>query len=561
VTVSLDPVNQLVVIPTYATTFATRLAIDFNLAASNVVDLSTSPATVTVRPFLTVATSPPDNKPIRVRGPLINSSLGEQTYSVYVRPFYDETDSIGTLSIFNDEHTIYSINGTAYVGSAGLNVLSQLSAGITMTAAYAVLQPTPTPTAGAGIFHSIYVVAGSTLEDEYTEGIEGDVIARDGNTLTLIGSTLFENTADVSTYIETPSQVLLGPGTIVTEDGSSSFAGLSYKSISVGQHIAARGIYSLSASGVTILDATGTSSTNTGSVRIQSTQAWGPLVSSSTGSLVLNLQTLNDWPVSDFTFTGTGTSTAQDASPAAYAVDTGTLALPAGTMAGDPLWVDGIISPFGSAAPDFIASAVYDEAGVQLTTVATLPGATATANAKAFTDVPTAGTLTCGQASLNCIPASMRVYWAHGTTAPFGTLTDSGLTIDLSNANLTSAIIRIGPETIDLSSLAATPQIIPVPPMATGKPGLAGTAGLPAIFLPLFAIGNPVTSAATTTTAPTSATSTATTSIHEYNTFSTFVAEAPTLINSDNPALQLEATGFFNRATNTFNAASINVVL
>ena len=42
----------------------------------------------------------------------------------------------------------------------------------------------------------MYVVAGSTLEDQYTEGISGDVIARNGNTLTLQGSTLILNTAD-----------------------------------------------------------------------------------------------------------------------------------------------------------------------------------------------------------------------------------------------------------------------------------------------------------------------------------------------------------------------------
>ena len=551
VTVTLDPTNQLVVIPTYATTFATRLAIDFNLPASNTVVLGGTTPVVRIKPFLTIATSPADNKPIRVRGPLINSSINEDTYTVYVRPFYDEVDSLGSLTMFNDASTIYSINGTTYVGAAGLNVLSQLSAGTTMTAAYTTLQPTATPSAGAGIFHSIYVVAGSTLEDQYTEGIEGDVIARSGNTLTLRGATLFVNTAEIATYINTPdSVVLLGPGTIVTADGNASLTGLDYKSISVGQHITARGIYTLPASGVTTLDATGTSSTNTGSVRIQSTEAWGPLVSSATGSLLMNLQTINDWPVSIFNFAGTGATTAQNSSPAAYAVETGTLALPSGTVAGDPLWIDGVISPFGSAPPDFHAFALNNEASVQVVNVPANTLSTATA-----------GTLTCGQGNQVCVPASLQVTWTAGTATPFATLTDSGMTINLSNTTLTTGIIRIGPESIDLTSLAATPAIVPVPSPPTGTPGAAGAAGLPAVFLPLFAVGNPTTSSATTTTLPTAATSTATATLHVFNSYPSFVTEVNALMSASDPAIRFEATGFYNRATNTFNASSINVVL
>jgi hypothetical protein len=431
VTVNLDPKNLLVIIPTYATTFATRLAIDFNLPASNIVDLAASPPVVLVKPFLTIATSAADYKPIRIRGPLINSSIGVGTYSVYVRPFYDEIDSLGTLSLFSSPSTIFSINGTAYTGAAGLQVLSQLSAGITMTAAYATLTPTPTISASAGIFNPIYVVAGSTLEDEYTEGIEGDVIARTGNTLTLRGATLFLNTAQVAYYISTPdSVVLVGPGTIVTRDDATSFAGLDYKSISVGQHISARGTYPSGAvppSGVTTIDATGISSTNTGSVRIQSTQAWGSVVSTAADSVVLNLQTLNDWPANIFNFAGTGATTAQNASAANYVVNTTGLAVPAGTVAGDPLWIDGVISPFGAAPPDFEASAVNDEASVQVVGGSTAP--------------PVVGGIPvwCGQGNSYCVPASLQVYWAGGTATPFATLTDTGATPPLARQLFVSA--------------------------------------------------------------------------------------------------------------------------
>ena len=111
VTVNFDPANPLVITPTFASTSAQRLAIDFNLAASGRVDLTTNPATVLVRPFLTAGILPSDTKLIRVRGPLINSNLGVGSYTVYLRPFYDEANNIGTLTLFNQSNTIYTING------------------------------------------------------------------------------------------------------------------------------------------------------------------------------------------------------------------------------------------------------------------------------------------------------------------------------------------------------------------------------------------------------------------------------------------------------------------
>ena len=51
-------------------------------------------------------------------------------------------------------------------------------------------------------YSSVYVVAGSTLEDHYTEGLEGDVIARSGNTLTLHGATLFCECGSRRSYVD-----------------------------------------------------------------------------------------------------------------------------------------------------------------------------------------------------------------------------------------------------------------------------------------------------------------------------------------------------------------------
>jgi hypothetical protein len=349
----------------------------------------------------------------------------------------------------------------------------------------------------AGKFNSTYVVAGSTLEDFYTQGLEGEVIARSGNTLTVRGATLQLNDGQ-SSYINTPDAViLLGPSTIVTADDNPALTGLDYNSISVGQHIIARGIYSLPASGVTTLDATGNSSTNTGSVRLLSTHLWGPLVSAAAGSVTMNLQTIDNWPVSVYDFTGNG---AAAVTPASYVVNTGTLAPPAGSVAGSPLWIDGVSAPFGSAPPDFDAFAINPELSV---------------------------------------PARLQVDWTGGTTAPFATLTPTGLTIDLTNANLSAEVIRIGSESIDMKSLAATPQI--VPQAATVPP-----AGLPPVFVPVFAIGN--LSAADTTT------------ISVFNSFAGFATQLPLSVVAATPAYHFVATGVYNRGSNTFTASSIDVV-
>jgi len=496
IVVNLDQNNPLILQPTYASTNAVRLAFDFDLAASNTVDLSTSPPTVTVNPYMTASIAAPDTKLIRVRGPLVNSSINLQTYSTYVRPFFDEVNALGTLTIFNSASTVYTLDGITYVGNPGISALSQSSAGATMTAAFCTFQPTPTLGAGitAGKFYSQYVVAGSTLEDFYTDGMEGDVIARSGNTLTLRGGTLFANADQVVQYQSQDSLVLLGTGTLVTADGVATLGPLNYNSVSVGQHVTVRGLYSVTSTGVVTIDSTGTSDTNTGSVRLQSTELWGSLTSSASGSLLMNVQSIEDWPISNYNFSGNGAAAPAGSS---FAVNTGALSLPIGTAAGDLLWVDGYTSPFGTAPPDFIAEAI---------------------NA-----APT-------------VPATMVVTWTGaGTTTPFSTFTDAGMTIDLANTAFGSGVIRIGAESIDMATLAATPEI--VPQVAPPPP-----AGLPPVFLPLFAIGSTLVS------------------ISSYNSFSEFVTNVNTTLAVPTPVLKLTARGYYNPATNLFTASAIDLV-
>ena len=48
----------------------------------------------------------------------------------------------------------------------------------------------------------------------------------------------------------------------------------------------------------------------------------------------------------------------------------------------------------------------------------------------------------CGQGNFYCVPASMQVRWAAGTATPFATLTSASMSINLSNAELTTATLR-----------------------------------------------------------------------------------------------------------------------
>jgi hypothetical protein len=241
------------------------------------------------------------------------------------------------------------------------------------------------------------------------------------------------------------------------------------------------------------------------------------------------LSYINDWPVSIYNFAGNGATTP---SPSSFAVSTVYVpapAIPSGVVAGDPLWINGVFSPFGSAPPDFLAFAVNSQASVQV--AGTTPG--------------TQGTETCGIGSQVCVPASLQALWSTdgGTTAPFvGFETGAGYSIDLSNSKLISAVIRIGPQSIALSSLPASPQIVPTSLAVTST------------FAPRYVVGNPTTSSTTTTV-------TATTPLYEYSDYSSFINATNTFMNAANPAVQFEARGVFNPTTNTFTATTMNLVL
>ena len=349
VTVNLDPAHPLVI----GHNRSTPLALDFDLAASN----SISGNTVTVRPFVAATATPTDTEPVRARGLFVVASPGANNFVENLRPFEDNIyATVGALTVNTTASTYFNINGKVYTGTAGLSAVAGLAPSTPMTA-YGTLGDMSTITPA---FTATQVYAGTAVSNGAFEHVRGIVSAVSGDTLTVIGATYL--------YIEgycrsnlcfnyfPSATVKVGPSTVVTEDGmapTGTAVRLTTQSISVGSQIDAVGVGPAAPSNGFSFDAT------TGAVRLQPTPIWGTLSSATAGSATLSLLSMGtaDFAPGSFNFAGTGTSSAADATAASYVVNTGAAdesATPAGTL----LRADGFPTPFGSAPPDFDATAV-----------------------------------------------------------------------------------------------------------------------------------------------------------------------------------------------------------
>jgi hypothetical protein len=411
ITITFDPNHPLVITRGQST----RLAIDIDLAASNSINTSTTPATVTVRPFPVMTPAPADATLIRVRGRIVTVESGSSDYVMNVRPLTDLTSALGAVTVSTNAQTYFNINGVAYTGAAGLTAMASLPENST-SAAYGTLGDLSGIKPG---FHGTAVYAGTSLESPVAQHIGGVVSARNGDTLTVHGATLLTfipgNVGYTATYANNAT-VTIGNATVVSEDGVAASA-LTPAAISVGQQLDVSGLGSVDAAGNITLDATA------GQVRLASTRIWGMLNSATAGSASLDVLSLGNFAPAGFNFAGTG-SGGQNANPIAYALNTGSLDESA-TAAGTLLQVDGIVNAFGSAPPDFTATAI------------------------------TAGTAT---------EQRLVVEWINGgATAPFISNSSAGLVVDLSSPELgTVHYIRTGPATLDLKTLPASPLITTV---------------------------------------------------------------------------------------------------
>jgi hypothetical protein len=416
VTVKLDPSHPLVV----GNNQSTPLALDFNLAASNHIDPSTD--VVTVRPFVEAMTPSNDTEPVRARGLIVVANPGQNNLIEDLRPFEDNVYStVGALTVNTTANTYYNIDGTVLIGSAGLEQLNKVASN-TPIEAYGTLDGTP---AGSNAtitpsFTATQVYAGTVVSNGEYEHVRGIVSGISGDTLSVIGSTYlyYEGYCQSNlcfTYYPTAT-ITVGSSTVVTQDDVDvTSSSLSPTSISVGSQIDAIGLGTTSSTNALTLDAT------SGLVRLQSTPIWGRLNVGTSGTAALDVISLGNtgFAINNFNFTGTGTSSANDATTGNYEVNTtgaSTGADQSATTAGTLLRVDGFPTPAGTAPPDFNATDVIPDTSE---------------------------------------PADLVVEWNNGsgTTAPFTSYDTSSLTVNLANAN--PAEVMIGPESYALSGTPA----------------------------------------------------------------------------------------------------------
>ncbi len=382
--VKLDPARPLVIAPLVSS----LLDLDFNLAASNLVDMS-GPI-VTVNPLLVADVNPDAPKPHRIRGPLDTVDMQAGSFTLVLRPFKLLQGDHGRLTFFTDSNTTFEIDQAGFTGSAGLAALAAKR--FAATIAIGSLDLTTRR------FTATEVLAGTSVSFGTRDVLIGNVTARSGiNTLTVRGAELFRSDGRLS-FQDTVS-LTVPSGTKVVKQAAVGGT-FDIGSISVGQRVTVFGT----------LDALGTSmSASTGLVRLLITQLNGHANSVPAGNtLVMTLDRIDGRPISLFNFSGTGT-TGNDAIPTSYQVATGTLSL-TNIASGTRLKVRGFVRPFGQA------TATNDFSAITLI------------------DVTNA-------------PATLVVGWPSLESTPFNSYPPGGLVVNLLNAGLLHDVFRGGVDT------------------------------------------------------------------------------------------------------------------
>ncbi len=345
-------------------------SLDFDLDASNTVDLTTAPPTVTVEPFLLATPELETDREHRVRGVLETFTTEENRIDLLVRPFRHRTGQFGEFALFVDDETQYEIDGVGYTGEEGLNAMALLSENAPVVGNGSIQ--------AAGMQADI-VLAGSSVPWSDADVVIGVVAARNADVLTVRGAHV--EFSDGRSAFRGTFEVNLLDDTSVSAPGVDN-ANLSTQSISVGQRIVAWGEFLDDVS----LDAS--------RVRMKFNQLTAEVVEPA--PLAVDLFFLNGRRPDAFNFAGTGVSPADDADPDFYEIDTGVLSLDA-IEAGDLIRVRGLVNEFGSAPADYIARTVID---VQT-------------DARA---------------------AFLKIGWEEGSSAPFNSIVAEAIDVDLTEA-------------------------------------------------------------------------------------------------------------------------------
>ncbi|NOZ54665.1 MAG: DUF4382 domain-containing protein [Gammaproteobacteria bacterium] len=385
-----------------------HITLDFDLEASNRVVFDTAGIpTQIVAPFLLADVELTKPKPHRLRGPLASVDLDDSSFDIIIRPFrhrHRDDRRFGTLKVVTNDATVYDINNDSYIGAEGLRTMNSLPL-LTATVVIGDLKLNPRR------FMAREVYAGSSVPGGTLDVVNGTVLARTGNRLTVRGATLIR--ADGSVIFNDRVNVTVADSTRVKKQLSTKKHDIS--EISVGQKVSIFGELTDNRIDSTHVDA------SEGVVRMKVTKLYGTsMVDSALVSpyFMMNLQRINRTRISQFDFTGTGIDAANDADSGNYEVDTGAMDLSDIT---NNLAVKafGFVTPFASAPADFVATTLVD---------------------------------------LTKLPAVLTLNWKPETTVPFDAMTENSVTLSLRGAALFHHVGR-GGAVVDLSTLNIAPVI------------------------------------------------------------------------------------------------------
>jgi len=377
----------------------TSLTIDFDLESSNEVAINASgdTATVTVNPVLVANTAFDDEKERRLRGLLDSVDTANNNYTVNIRPFQVRVRHFGQLVVNTNDATVYEINGQTYDASTGLSAL----AGLNSTAAIITI----------GLFdfdnkqfvaHEVF--AGTSVPWGAKDTIKGSVIARNANTLTLLGATVELDNGQFT--FNDQITVNIDSNTHVTKQGTTDAVEIA--DLSVGQRVVIIG--DVQADGRV-------NATTDGIVRMRYSDITGTVAAVS--PLQLDLQHINRRQINNYDFTGTGVDSTNDADPTNYEVNSATLSL-SNLNNGSAVKVRGFPTAFATAPEDFTAKSIMDVSQV---------------NTKMFIN-----------------------YGRSGSATAVVSFDDTGLQLDISSATGRHYLNQFGVIT-DLADLASVPVI------------------------------------------------------------------------------------------------------
>src|SRR6202789_852291 len=502
ITVTLDPNNSFGV----ASKGQALLAMNFNMGASNVIDLTNNTELVT--PMVAASALPIDAKQVAIRGPLqgvttpTTTSTTSASFNMGAIPFNSTATATGGggLAVVPTAATTYEINGKASLGTPGVTALTALGSG-TLAIAYGTLTATDETSSTSdteeeeeeeatadGVvedsiatstdvtFSATQVLAGSSVQGAGMDKVTGVVTARSGDTVAMQDATLV-GVDGSDTLIPGTTTVTMGPNTVITEFGQGAGA-YTLAQVSVGSSIDAFGILTGQSSGNATMDA------SAGRVRLDVSTASGLVSAPGSSSVNLTLSQLGGRAVAPFNFSGSGASASQ------YVVSTGSLSL-ANSTAGAPVLVTGLTSSFGAASPNFTATTLLDPT---------------TINAEVIID------------------------WGVATATPFSTFDSSGIDLDIAAGGIgVRHEIQVGAQVTDLIGLSSEPIIVPSTSTTADQ---------------IFTIGHSVSS-----------------TTENFDTFAAFVTQLQSELNGSALATNLTVVGQYSASTFTLTASSITLTL